>query len=152
MKLIFCLVSLLAFGLGQSQEAFNIQSNMLANYEQGNSGEVAISVRLTDEASSLEQAVIFLNVVENVANYPQAAHKIFASASETPELFQQVYSAEALRVGVNTSLAFQLKDNAKLSNYSLVIQVFEGNTVDPHKVNFEDRVAIKGFNFNIIAP
>ncbi len=152
MKLIFCLASLLAFGLSQSQEAFNIQSNMLANYEQGSTGEVAITVRLTDEASSLEQAVVFLNVVENVANYPQAAHKIFASASESPEVFQQVYSAEVLRAGVSTSLTFQLKDDAKLSNYSLVIQIFEGTTLDPHKVKFEDRVAIKGFNFNIVAP
>lgn len=152
MLINFFLLMLLSSSLAQDKAVFQITSSLAPSYVQGSSDTVSISLKLAELVEGLDQAVVFLNVVENQPNYPQAAHKIFASAAEEPPVFQVVQSAESLLTGVATNLSFQLKDNATVGKYSLVIQVFQGSNTDPHRVNGEERVAIQGFNFEITAP
>jgi len=150
----FAFILILVFSLGFAQEKpnFQIGSSLAETYVQGSADEISISVSLKELVAGLDQAVVFLNVVEDKPNYPQAAHKIFASASEEPPIFQTVLSAESLIAGVGTTLSFQLKDNATAGNYSLVIQIFQGANTDPHRVKPEERVAIRGFGFEITEP
>lgn len=146
-SLLLCFFSAAVFA--QNQPKLEISASMAAVYQQGQSDEVKISVKLLDPEVSFSTAVVFLNVVEDAPGYPQAAHKIFVSANEAPKVFQVVHLAEALRQGVGTNLVFALKDAAKPGNYSLVIQVFADANTDPHKVNINNRIALKGFNFQI---
>lgn len=148
--MVLCL--LLGTAFGQNLPKFDIAASMASVYQEGQSDQVSISVKLLDAEVNFTEAVVFLNVVENAPPYPQAAHKIFANANEVPKIFQIVYSVDALREGVSTSLDFSLKDNAKPGNYSLVIQVFAGANTDPHSVTPETRVALRGFGFEITAP
>ena len=150
----FTAVLLCLSGLVFTQDLpkFEIAASMASSYQQGQADDVSISLKLTDAEVNFTEAVVFLNVVENAPPYPQAAHRIFASASETPKVFQTVYSADSLREGISTSLSFGLKDNAKPGSYSLVIQVFAGANTDPHGVKPDTRVAMRSFAFEITVP
>lgn len=126
-----------------------IHAELNASYRPGEAGEVAISFAFA--APELERGVLFLNVVERDAarTYPQAAHLIFASASETPGIFRRVYSAEQLAAGLATTLSFRLRDNAKPGDYALVLQLYQGSVSHPNRVRPEDRLVLKSFNFSI---
>jgi hypothetical protein len=146
------LLALLSWGSAQDAPKFSVTSSLQSSYVQGAADAVSIFVKLNEATNALEQGVIFLNVVEATPSYPQAAHKIFASASEEPKIFQVVYSADSLLQGLGTTLSFQLKADAKPATYSLVIQVFNDGNTDPHRVKAENRVAIKSFSFEIVKP
>ncbi|MCA9835350.1 MAG: hypothetical protein KC422_00480 [Trueperaceae bacterium] len=149
-SLMACLF--LAAALGQTPAKFQVAASVAPSYKQGDAGQMNISLKLLSEEVSFTEAVVFLNIVEDAPNYPQAAHKIFANASETPKIFQVLYTADDLRQGLATSLGFEFKDSAKPGKYILVIQTFAGATTDPHNVKFENRVGISSFPFEIAGP
>ncbi len=137
-------------------QGFDIQiSNALPEYNQGDSTKVGISVKLVDSDMDFENAVIFLNVVEIDAaqKYPQAAHKIFASASADNEydIFKKVFTKEDLLAGLATNINFVFKDDADPLKYALVIQIFEGKNTNPHRLRGKHRIAFKAHSFTILA-
>ncbi len=153
MKQLLGILCVLLLSIGLAQEAkFSISSTTETSYTQNTAGAIDIFIKLQEGTDTFSNAVIFLNIVESSPNHPQAAHKIFTSASEEPQVFQAVYPAEAFLAGIGTSLNFQLKQKARLGNYSLVIQIFEGTNTDPHKVGGQTRLAIKAFSFEVIEP
>jgi hypothetical protein len=131
-----------------------IQADLGASYAPGAVGEVPIALHFDDVAALPVSGVVFLNVVEDdpARDWPQAAHRIFASASEDPPVFRQVLSAEALRAGLTTTVRFRLRANAPPGRYHLVIQVYRGPVTDPGRVRAEDRVFMRGFAFDIALP
>lgn len=130
-----------------------VEAGLEASYRPGEHGEIAIRLVYDDPASGLTEGVAFLNVVERdpAHDWPQAAHKIFASASETPKVFRVVQSLEQLRAGLGTTLSFRLRDDAEPGEYALVVQLYRGSNTDPNRVRVEDRVLLKGFDFQIVA-
>jgi hypothetical protein len=131
-----------------------IQADVGASYAPGAVGEVPITLQFDDAVALPESGVVFLNVVEDDAarDWPQAAHRIFASASEDPPVFRRVLSAEALRAGLATTVRFRLRATAPPGRYHLVIQVYRGPVTDPGRVRAEDRVFMRGFAFDIALP
>lgn len=148
--ILFCLL----FGLVTAQDApkLRVEAALEPVYLQGQGDEVELRIVLNDPAETLKEGVLFLNVVERDAarGWPQAAHKIFTSAEETPAVFRQPYTGTALRTGVTTSLAFELRAKAKPGDYALVVQLYEGSVTDPNRVSANNRVALKAFHFSIV--
>lgn len=142
---------LCCLGLAQVTSGLNVALNLETAYSQGQEATVNFVITLDDDALELEQGVLFLNIVERDAagKNPQAAHKIFASAKETPSVFRTVYTGAELRAGVETSLSFQLRETAKIADYSLVVQLYRGAETNPNRVKYANRLALKGFNFSI---
>jgi hypothetical protein len=122
--------------------AFDVSIAAPSALRQGERGEATIRVALASGA--LERAVAFLNVVKASPeeNYPQAAHLIFADASETPSLFRLPLDAEAWREGRRVQLSFALKPDAPPGKYFLVVQLFRGRNTDPNRVRVRDRLAL----------
>ena len=153
MRLVFAIFCLWICGLGAAQSGSDLQVelDLDSTYVQGQQADVKFDIFLENDPLDLEQAVLFLNIVERdpARKFPQAAHKIFATAKETPSVFRKVHTGAALREGVETTLAFQLRDGAKAGDYALVVQLFKGGETDPKQVNIENRLALKGFNFSI---
>lgn len=143
--------------LGQAQSpqaVLNITANVQAVYRQGETGSIDFVITLNDDAATVGEGVLFLNIVERDAarNWPQAAHLIFATAREEKSVFRIVYSGEKLRDGLATSLSFKLRDRAKPGDYALVIQLYRGAETNPNRVRVADRVAMQGFDFSVAAP
>ena len=132
--------------------ALEVTTTLASSYSQGAEDAVTITVKL-DEVAGFEQGVLFLNIVERdpAQNYPQAAHKLFASANEEPGIFREVVSRQALRDGLQTTLSFSLRDRAEPGDYSLVVQLFEGETTNPGRVRVENRVGLRVFDFAVEA-
>ncbi len=130
-----------------------IRADVQTNYQPGDRGEITVHLVYDDPSLPLEAGVVFLNVVERdpERTWPQAAHKVFASAHETPRVFRLVQDAAALKAGVGATLSFRLRDNARPGPYSLVVQLYRGVTTDPNRVRAEDRLLMKGFDFEIVA-
>jgi len=142
-----------ALGYAYAQD-FDIRIlNANNSYKQGDSASVFIFVKLQNVDLQIDKAVIFLNVVEidKARKYPQAAHKIFATASIDNNIFKTVYSKEQLLGGVAANINYSFKNGAKLAKYAIVIQVFEGTNTDPHRLAGKHRLAIKAHNFDLIA-
>lgn len=135
-----------------AQASLEVTTTLAASYPQGAEDAVTITVKL-DEGAGLEQGVLFLNIVERdpAGTYPQAAHRLFASASEEPGIFRVVVSSKALREGLQTTLSFSLRDRAKPGNYALVVQLFKGDTTNPGRVRVENRVGMRAFDFTVEA-
>mgnify|MGYP000008368532 CR=1 FL=1 len=152
MRLVLTIFCLWICGLGTAQSGLGleVELDLASVYTQGQQADVKFDIFLNDTAD-LEQAVLFLNIVERdpAGKYPQAAHKIFATAKEVPSVFRKVYTGAALSKGVETTLSFQLRDGAKVGDYSLVVQLFEGDETNPNRVKVENRLALKGFDFSI---
>lgn len=136
----------------QEELEFEIETNIQDTYRAGGAYEIDLSIRLVDPAGSVERGVLFLNVVENDAsrNYPQAAHRIFESATETVEIFRIPFDGEALRAGLETTVQVQVRPDAPVGSYSIVFQLFEGEQTDPNRVQIENRVAIRSFPFELV--
>ena len=136
------------------QAVLNVTANIQPEYRQGEEGSIDFVITLNDPGETVSEGVLFLNIVERDAarNWPQAAHLIFASASEAESVFKVPYSGQALRVGVGTRLNFKLRDRAKTSDYALVIQIFQGAETNPNRVRVADRIALQSFDFSVVAP
>lgn len=131
--------------------AGEVRADLAASYRQGEAGAVHISVRY--QAPEAFEGVLFLNVVERdpARTYPQAAHRIFADAAESPKVFRVVQDAPALAEGLSTTLRFRLRANAPPGPYALVVQLYRGRQTNPNRVRVEDRVLLQGFNFEVTA-
>ena len=150
--ILFALV-VISFSLAWADtKDFAFATSLQSNYEQGAEDVITISVQLTNDALELSEAVVFLNIVEvdDAGRYPQAAHRIFSAAEEIPTIFKQVVTKEQLLEGLSTTLSFSLKDDAPEGTYSLVLQVLKGTITDPNAVKVEDRIALRGYNFDIM--
>lgn len=147
---LFCLY-FLGLGVAQVTTGLKVDVDLASTYRQGQQTNVTFAISLDDEELDLGQGVLFLNVVERdpAGKNPQAAHKIFATAKETPSVFRNVYTAAELREGLKTTLAFELRDSAKAGDYTLVVQLYKGDETNPNRVKYENRLALKGFNFSI---
>lgn len=146
------LALLLAPVLAEAPEAASeVRADLAASYRQGEAGVVRIEVRYPAPAAF--EGVLFLNVVERdpARNWPQAAHRIFAAAAESPQVFRVVQGAQALAEGLSTTLEFRLRANAPPGPYALVIQLYRGRQTNPNRVRVEDRVLLKGFDFEVVA-
>lgn len=148
------LLALLSSGLAQVAPSVQVSADVAPVYVQGRTGNVTLSVRLEDPGNTISDGVLFLNVVERdeARGWPQVAHRIFALAKETPTVFRQPYTGEALRRGVKTRLEFQLRSRAKPADYALVVQLYEGTGTNPNRVKPENRLGMTGFNFTITEP
>ena len=137
----------------QDTPGFVIQSNVPDVLTPGEAGSIEVFVKANDPEHHLSEAVVFLNVVEHdeAKRYPQASYRLFSSAEEETETLQRVLSGDALREGVSIRLNYQLRDNVKPATYSVVIQVFNGNNVNPNRVSIKQRLAMKPFVF-VIEP
>lgn len=150
--MLFCIYILLgSFGAVQSKPELRVSVDIKSTYVQGQQDNINFTMNLNDQTGVFEEGVLFLNIVERdpAGKNPQAAHKIFTSAKETPKTFRQVYTGAELREGVSTTLEFGLRDGAKVGDYALVVQLFKGDETNPNRVKYENRVALKGFNFSI---
>ena len=131
---------------------FGVEAELQPVYRPGEAGVVIIRLRYDAASAALADGVIFLNVVERDAarKWPQAAHRIFAAASEDPPVFRRVYDGAALQSGLNTTLRFRLRERAPLGDYALVVQLYRGDETNPNAVRPEDRVLMRGFDFAIV--
>ncbi len=150
------LISFLCLNLITAQKQKNppyveFSATMNEVYKQGDTATVDISARLIDPENTITEAVLFLNVVEvdEAKKFPQAGHLIFADASSPNDITKKVFLGEQLKEGLSTTVTFLIKEDAKPANYSLALQLFNGNSTDPNKVKFEDRIDIKSFRFTI---
>ena len=141
-------------GLAQVAPSMQVSADMAPVYVQGRAGSVTLSMRLKDPDSTVSDGVLFLNVVERdeARGWPQVAHRIFALARETPKVFRLPYTGKELRRGVETRLEFQLRSRAKPADYALVVQLYEGTSTNPNRVEPENRLGMTGFNFTITEP
>lgn len=148
-----------AFAWSQDREGIGliVESNAPETYAQGSEHELWVRVRLVDPMETVDEGVLFLNVVENdeAGRHPQAMHLVFASAREpdgadSPPIFLVPLSGEVLRVGVETTIVVRLRARAPLGSYSMVIQLFEGTETHPHRVVVENRVAMRSLQFDVV--
>jgi hypothetical protein len=137
------------FGLAQ---ALRVTGEVPREFSAGDSGEIHLSFLLDDPTGQIERGVLFLNIVVNSAErgWPQAGHLVFSGASERPALFRRTLEATELQAGVETVLEFTTRGRAPPGDYVLVLQLFEGNQTDPHRVRVEDRIGQVGFPFRIV--
>ena len=150
-RLLLLISVLIPCAAAQSELKLRVDVDMQSTYAQAQQGRISFTMVLEGPNEALDEGVLFLNVVERdpAGKNPQAAHKIFASAKETPKVFRQVYTGADLQKGVETTLEFQLRDSAKLGDYTLVVQLYRGSETNPNRVKYENRLALKGFNFSI---
>ena len=142
------------FPLGQAQvpqATLVVTANVQPVYRQGEEGSIDLTITLSDTAETVGEGVLFLNIVERDAaqTWPQAAHLIFASARERESVFRIPLSGRILREGLTTSLAFKLRDSAKVGEYALVVQLYKGSETNPNRVRPQDRVSMQGFDFSV---
>lgn len=104
---------------------------------------------MTDPGRVVTQAVAFINVVEAREPWPQAAHLIVADGDVTPDITQRAFEGARWVEGLSAEATVQLKENAPPGSYDLVVQVFRGTNTDPHRVNVDDRIAMKAFRIEI---
>ena len=150
-------LALTFFVLGQAQSprvTLNVTANVQATYRQGETADIDFVITLSDAAETVDEGVLFLNVVERDAarGWPQAAHLVFATAQEKESVFRVPYSGRALREGVSMGLSFKLREQAKPGDYALVIQLYRGRETNPNRVRVADRIALRGFDFSVVAP
>jgi len=154
-KRLLIAVMLFFFAIGYANaQNFDIRIlNADSSYKQGDSASVFVFVKLLNPELEFDKAVVFLNVVEidKARKYPQAAHKIFASASIDHNIFKTVYSKKQLESGVAANINYSFKNGAKPAKYAIVIQVFEGTNTDPHRLRGKHRLAMKAHNFELTA-
>ena len=128
-------------------------ASLSSSYQRGESDTISLNVRMDDPDNSLREGVIFLNIVENnpAKNYPQAMHLVFDNSRGTaqPNIFNTVFSGDALRAGLSTQLSFRIRDDAPPDNYLLAIQVFRGNNTNPNRVKISDRLGLDLYHFTI---
>lgn len=129
-----------------------IESNIPPTFQAGTEHELHVRIQLHDPTGSVETAVLFLNVVEidEEGTFPQAMHKVFASADVNESVFRTPLTGERLREGVEASVRVRLRAQAPPGEYAIVIQLFGGDQTDPHDVRVEDRVAMKSFEFTVL--
>ena len=129
-----------------------VSSNIQDRYRAGTEHELNVRLALVDPAETVVQGVLFLNVVENdeSGSFPQAMHKVFASAETDEDVFRVPLEAARLRSGVEAMVRVRLRDQAPAGTYSIVIQLFEGNVTDPHAVRIDDRVAMTAWTFQVV--
>lgn len=143
------------FPLGQAQvpqATLVVTENVQLVYRQGEEGNIDLTITLSDTAETVGEGVLFLNIVERDAaqTWPQAAHLIFASAREKESVFRIPFTGQALREGLTTSLAFKLRDHAKVGEYALVVQLYKGSETNPNRVKPEHRLSMQGFDFSVV--
>ena len=133
-----------------AQAPLEVTTTLASSYPQGAEDAVTITVKL-DDPVGLEQGVLFLNIVERdpARTYPQAGHKLLTSGGETPKIFRKVYAADVLQKGLRTTLEFRVRSDAEPGDYSLVVQLFEGETTNPGRVRLENRVGLAAFDFTV---
>ncbi|MDZ7799237.1 MAG: hypothetical protein U5K81_00405 [Trueperaceae bacterium] len=137
-------------GAAPDPEGVEIMASGLEDaYAAGETVRGSISIRLIDPEHTVQSAVPFLNVVETQEPWPQAAHLIVSDGHAEPEIFQRVHDHEALSEGIGTDATLELKEDAPAGTYDLVVQVFVGTNTDPHRVNVNDRIALKAFRIEI---
>ncbi len=131
-----------------------VTTNVQATYHQGETADIDFVITLNDAAETVDEGVLFLNVVERdvARGWPQAAHLIFATAQEKERVFRVPFSGQVLRGGLSTSLSFRLRDRAEPGDYALVVQLFRGAETNPNRVRVADRIALRGFDFSVAAP
>lgn len=142
--------------LAQAQSpraTLSVTANVQTVYRQGEAGSIDFVITL-DDAATVSEGVLFLNIVERDAarGWPQAAHLIFAAAREEKSVFRVLYTGRELQKGVAAGLKFTLRDRAKPGDYALVIQLYRGTETNPNRVRAADRIAMRGFDFSVVAP
>jgi hypothetical protein len=154
-KIYLLLLFLFTLGFAQEQTPPYVEFSVTMGkvYKQGDVATIDITAKLIDPEGLIQQAVLFLNVVEIDAakRFPQAAHLIFADATTTNDIFKIVKNGQELQAGMTTSLSFTLKGNAKPAQYSLALQLFNGDNTDPNTVKVDNRIGLRNFRFTIEA-
>lgn len=150
--LALLLLALLLLLPAAAAQPVALEGDLAPSYRPGEEAWVTFRISAQDAAALPDASVLFLNVVlpDPARNYPQVAHRLFASAAlEGENMFQAVLDADALREGRSTVLHFRLKDGAPAGDYHVVLQLFDGSTTSPHRVRLEDRIAVRAFPFRI---
>ena len=135
-----------------------VQHNLAEAYAQGAEHVLWIRIELIDPRETVDQGVLFLNVVENDEDgrFPQAMHLVFASADELHEgesrvdRFLTPLDGETLRAGVEARVRVRLRSRAPVGSYAIVFQLFEGDETNPHRVQVENRVAMWSHSFEVV--
>jgi hypothetical protein len=127
-------------------------TGLRAQYQPGESGQVGFFLQLLDPEVSALPGVWFLNIVKPLqdGSVRQVAHLLFSSAHEDPEAFRQVFSAAELQAGVAAGLSFTFRGNAAPGDYDMVLQLFEGDNVNPNTVGAQRRIALQSFRFSVV--
>ena len=97
--------------LAQTAPTLLVTADLQPSYQQGQADNLELTIVLNDPDEIVGEGVLFLNSVERDAakKFPQAAHKIFATAAESPSIFRIPYQGAALRAGFTTTLTFRLR-------------------------------------------
>jgi len=145
------LTAWLLINIAVAQEV-SIDTNIAQQYRAGDAGALTINLHMGNPETLHREAVLFLSVIklQNSGGYVQATHQIFANAETKPNIFRTVLTSEDLQTGIKAQVDFQLRNRIKPGKYALVLQLFSGSNTNPHRVNVNERIAMRIFHFKIV--
>lgn len=130
----------------------SIDANVAQQYRAGDEATLTINLHMESTETLPREAVLFLSVIRlyDSGGYVQATHQIFARAATEPNIFRTVLTSEDLQAGIKAQVDFQLRNRIKPGKYALVLQLFSGSNSNPHRVNVNERIAMRIFPFKIV--